>query len=209
MQILLNYRKNRVFREVGLPYFIVAKKVGILKCVFFWKIYLFLYLREQKILKTIKNNKYFKRYKSQNPSKYGKKRIYKNNKEENVKWKSEQDLKGSYFIAKKNKRRQRMDTPITRAEHEEFRRRMEDEHKRMNHRLGDLEETVRQIGELTASVQSLAQSVEQMAQSQSRQETRLEELESRDGEMWRKVVGYVLTAVISVTVGFIFSQIGM
>ena len=40
-----------------------------------------------------------------------------------------------------------MDTPITRAEHEEFRRRMEDEHKRMNHRLGDLEETVRQIGE--------------------------------------------------------------
>jgi hypothetical protein len=69
----------------------------------FWKIYLFLYLREQKILKTIKNNKYFKRYKSQNPSKYGKKRIYKNNKEENVKWKSEQDLKGSYFIAKKIK----------------------------------------------------------------------------------------------------------
>ena len=100
-----------------------------------------------------------------------------------------------------------MDTPITRAEHEEFRRRMEDEHKRMNHRLGDLEETVRQIGELTASVQSLAQSVEQMAQSQSRQETRLEELESRDGEMWRKVVGYVLTAVISVTVGFIFSRL--
>lgn len=102
-----------------------------------------------------------------------------------------------------------MDTPISRAEHEEFRRRMEDEHKRMSHRLGDLEETVRQIGELTASVQSLAQSVEQMAQSQTRQETRLEELESRDGEMWRKVVGYVLTAVISITVGFIFSQIGM
>ncbi len=25
-----------------------------------------------------------------------------------------------------------MDTPISRAEHEEFRRRMEDEHKRMN-----------------------------------------------------------------------------
>ncbi len=102
-----------------------------------------------------------------------------------------------------------MDTPITRAEHEEFRRRMEDEHKRVNHRLGDLEETVRQIRELTASVQSLAQSVEQMAQSQSRQETRLEELENRDGEMWRKVVGYVLTAVISIVIGFIFSKIGM
>ena len=66
----------------------------------FWKIYLFLYLREQKILKTIKNNKYFKRYKSQNPSKYGKKRIYKNNKEENVKWKSERDRK-VLFLNKK------------------------------------------------------------------------------------------------------------
>lgn len=66
----------------------------------FWKIYLFLYLREQKILKTIKNNKYFKRYKSQNPSKYGKKRIYKNNKEENVKWKSEQDRKVLFLYIK-------------------------------------------------------------------------------------------------------------
>lgn len=48
-----------------------------------------------------------------------------------------------------------MDTPIDRAEHEEFKRRMEDEHKRINHRLTDLEETVRQIGELTTSVHSL------------------------------------------------------
>lgn len=102
-----------------------------------------------------------------------------------------------------------MDTPISRAEHEEFCRRMEDEHKRINHRLGDLEETVRQIGELTASVQSLAQSVEQMAQSQSRQEGRLEELENRDGEMWRKVTGYIATAVVGIIIGFIFEQIGM
>ena len=52
-----------------------------------------------------------------------------------------------------------MDTPIDRAEHLEFAKRMEDEHKRINHRLTDLEETVRQIGELTTSVHSLAQSV--------------------------------------------------
>lgn len=95
-----------------------------------------------------------------------------------------------------------MDTPITRAEHEEFRRRMEDEHKRMNHRLGDLEETVRQIGELTASVQSLAQSVEQMAQSQSRQET-------RDGDTWRKVKWYLLTLAIGAVFGLVVAQIGL
>lgn len=102
-----------------------------------------------------------------------------------------------------------MDTGISRAEHEEFRRRMEDEHKRINHRIGDLEETVRQIGELTASVEKLAASVEQMAKSQNRQEDRLEELEGRDGEMWRKVTGYIITAVIGIVIGIVFTQFGI
>lgn len=102
-----------------------------------------------------------------------------------------------------------MEDVISRKEHEEFVRRMEDEHKRVNHRLGDLEDTIRQIGELTASVEKLAISVESMAKSQNRQETRLEELESRDGEMWRKVTGYVITAVIGIVVGCIFTQFGM
>ena len=98
---------------------------------------------------------------------------------------------------------------IGRQEHDEFCRRMEDEHKRINHRVADLEETVRQIGELTASIEKLALSVESMAQSQTRQEERLEELEGRDGEMGRKVTGYVVTAVIGIVLGYIFTQIGM
>lgn len=102
-----------------------------------------------------------------------------------------------------------MDDYIGRQEHEEFKQRMEDEHKRVNHRLGDLEDTVRQIGELTASVERLAISVEQMAKSQARQEARLEELESRDGEMWRKVSGYVLTTVIGAILAFVLMQIGI
>ena len=102
-----------------------------------------------------------------------------------------------------------MDGPISRPEHEEFVRRMEDEHKRTNHRLSELEESVRQIGELTASVEKLAQSVQQMAKSQSRQEDRLEELEGRDGEMWRKVSGYVLTTVIGAILTFVMMQIGI
>lgn len=102
-----------------------------------------------------------------------------------------------------------MDEFVSQKEHEEFSRRMKDEHRRINHRLKDLEETVREVGKLTASVEKLAQSVQQMAKSQSRQEERLEELEGRDGEMWRKVTGYVITAVIGIVVGYIFTQIGM
>lgn len=33
--------------------------------------------------------------------------------------------------------------------------------------------------------------------------------ESKDGEMWRKVVGYVITTIIGIAVGFMFTQIGM
>lgn len=102
-----------------------------------------------------------------------------------------------------------MEDVISRKEHEEFVRRMEDEHKRVNHRLSDLEDTVRQIGELTASVEKLAISVENMAKSQTKQEDRLEELESRDGKMWRKVSGYVLTTIIGSILTFIMMQVGI
>lgn len=98
---------------------------------------------------------------------------------------------------------------IGREEHEEFKRRMEDEHKRINHRIGELEDTVRQIGELTASVHQLAKSVEEMAKSQKRQEDRLEELEGRDGEKWRQVSGYVVTLLIGAILTFVLMQIGI
>lgn len=102
-----------------------------------------------------------------------------------------------------------MENGISREEHEEFCRRMEDEHKRINHRVSNLEDAVRQIGALTASVEKLALSVESMAKIQTRQGERLEELESRDGKMWRKVSGYVITTVIGIVLGYIFTQIGM
>ena len=102
-----------------------------------------------------------------------------------------------------------MDEPISRAEHEEFRKRLEAEDKRLHNRLAVVESDLRDVKALTASVEKLAVNMENMMKMQERQGKRLEALECRDGEMWRKVVGYVITAVISVTVGFVFSQIGM
>ena len=102
-----------------------------------------------------------------------------------------------------------MENGISREEHNEFVRRMEDEHKRINRRVATLEDTVRQIGELTASVKQLAQSVESMAKSQGKQEERLEELDNRDGEMWRKVSSYVLTTIIGAVLTFVMMQIGI
>ena len=66
-----------------------------------------------------------------------------------------------------------------------------------------------QINALTVSIEKLAQSVECMVKEQEAQGKRLVSLESKDGEMWRKVVGYVITTIIGIAVGFMFTQIGM
>ena len=97
---------------------------------------------------------------------------------------------------------------ISRKEHEEFAKRQDEENHRQNRRIGELEETVRQIG-LTSSVEKLASSMESMLKEQEKQGKRLEVLEGRDGEMWRKVTGYIITTVIGLVVGYIFTRIGM
>lgn len=102
-----------------------------------------------------------------------------------------------------------MDTPITRAEHDEFCKRMEEAHKRQDKRISLLEESVEQNRTLAISVEKLAVNMENMLKEQEQQSKRLEIIESRDGEMWRKVTGYVVTAVIGIILGFIFNYIGL
>lgn len=102
-----------------------------------------------------------------------------------------------------------MENPITRAEHEEFRRRLEEENKRQDTRIGILEDSVRQIGALATSVEKLALSMQSMLKEQEKQGKRLEVLEGRDGEKWHKVMGYIATAIVGVVLGYLFKQIGM
>lgn len=102
-----------------------------------------------------------------------------------------------------------MEDTITRAEHEEFSKRLEEWDKRQDRRIELLEESVRDMSALTTSVEKLATNIEGMVKEQEKQGKRLEVLESRDGEMWRKVVGYIITAVVGIIIGFIFTQLGM
>lgn len=101
-----------------------------------------------------------------------------------------------------------MDDYISRKEHEEFCKRMEEEDHRQNRRIEILEESNKQLVTLTSSVEKLAVNMENMLKVQNQQGERLEELEGRDGEMWRKVTGYIITAVVGIVVGYIFTRIG-
>ncbi len=102
-----------------------------------------------------------------------------------------------------------MDSPITRAEHNEFCKRIEEENQRQNKRLTAVEEATKEIQSLTVSIQKLADNMEIMCKTQEAESRRLSELESRDGEMWRKVTGYIVTAVVGIVIGYIFTQFGI
>lgn len=105
---------------------------------------------------------------------------------------------------------------ISRQEHEEFRRSMDSENSRLreendrqNHRLNILEENAKQIAAITTSVERLAMNMENMLKEQVSQGKRLQTLEGRDGEMWRRALGHLVTTIIGIIVGYIFTQLKM
>ena len=75
---------------------------------------------------------------------------------------------------------------VTRKEHEEFVRRMDEANHRQSKRLDLVESDVRQIGTLTTAVEKLAMSMENKANDQKMQGQKLDERESRERKMWRK-----------------------
>lgn len=102
-----------------------------------------------------------------------------------------------------------MDEPLSRAEHIEFVKRMEADHERFNSRLKKLEDTSRDNTKLLITIEKLATNMENMQAEVKKQGERLVKLESQDGEMWRKVMGHIATAIVGAVICFVFTQIGM
>ena len=86
---------------------------------------------------------------------------------------------------------------------------MDEEHKRQNKRLTDLEAKVKDISDLTASVASLAKSVEQMAKAQEKQGKRLEALEQKPANRWDNLVDKIIWAVCAAVISFVLARIGL
>ena len=102
-----------------------------------------------------------------------------------------------------------MEQYLTVSEHKEYARHMESEHQHYDHRITELEKQTAQNNKLLVSVEKLALSMEGMQKELKDQGDRLDSLESRDGEMWRKVVSYVITAAVGIVVGYVFKLIGI
>ena len=96
-----------------------------------------------------------------------------------------------------------MDEYITRAEHEEFCKRMEGEHRRQNRRIELLEEEVRQISSIAVSVEKLATNMGGMLKEQERQGERLDKLEKEPGDTWQHIKAKALDTAVGLIAGAI------
>ena len=109
-----------------------------------------------------------------------------------------------------------MDNPVTHRELEQFKELMESENDRLkeendrqNHRINNLEESIKEISNLTAATQKLADNMENMLKVQEQQSNRLAQIESRDGEKWRKAMAYIGTAYTWCCSRPLFCKIGL
>lgn len=100
-----------------------------------------------------------------------------------------------------------MESCITRAEHEEFRKRMEQEDHRQNKRIDLLEESVRQISAIAASVERLATNMEGMLKEQERQGERLDTLEKEPGDTWQRIKVKAIDTAVGLIAGAIITGI--
>ena len=109
-----------------------------------------------------------------------------------------------------------MEDYITRTEHNEYAKRVDEENARQNDRLNSLEVALKQILSITTSVEKLATHMEHMSKEQERmtveqekQGERIKAIEDRDGEKWRTIVSHVVVMLVTAVVTFLLSKIGL
>lgn len=99
-------------------------------------------------------------------------------------------------------------------------KRLDEENKRQNERLKIIEGYGEQINALAISVKDLAGSVNMsvketerlsgmIKESVDKLDGRLTKVESRDGDKWRNVTTYVVTTIIGLVLGYLFTRLTM
>ena len=100
-----------------------------------------------------------------------------------------------------------MDEFVTKAVHEEFAKRIDEENTRQNHRISILETGQAQINELVSSVKVLAVNMETMSKELSKQGERLAEIEGKPAKRWDTVVACIITGVLGFVLNMLLSGI--
>ena len=95
-----------------------------------------------------------------------------------------------------------MDEFVTKAVHDEFARRIDEENDRQNKRLSLLEAGQAQITELVATVKVLAVNMENMAKEQAKQGERLKEIEGKPAKRWETLIACIITCLVTAAMAY-------
>ena len=100
-----------------------------------------------------------------------------------------------------------MDEYISRREHDEFVKRMEDEHGRMNHRLKDLENIAKEMQEMNTNIGKLATNMENILKEQQEQSRRLDDFEKDKNSNWQSLKKGLFNAIGAAVGGAVIAAI--
>ena len=89
-----------------------------------------------------------------------------------------------------------MESYITRAEYEEHNRRMEDEHKRINHRLEELEELTRLIHEIASNTNNMAREQKSQGERLEKLDNKIMAMQQVPADTWTKIKNEALLTVV-------------
>ena len=89
-----------------------------------------------------------------------------------------------------------MEEYVTKAVHDEFAKRIDEENSRQNHRIQILETGQTQISELVASVKVLAVNIDTMSNELKRQGEKLSEVEGKPAKRWDTVIACIITVLV-------------
>lgn len=95
---------------------------------------------------------------------------------------------------------------VTKAVHDEFARRVDEENNRQNKRIEIIEVKQSQISELVVSVKVLAANVENIAKEINEQGLRLKEIEGKPAKRWEQLIGYVISALVTAAIAYFLTK---
>lgn len=100
-----------------------------------------------------------------------------------------------------------MNEYISRLEHEEFCKRLEEENRRQNHRINELEKTTQEIHTMSKSLVVMCEKMNAMNESMDTLKDKVETLEQEPLDTWNKIKGAVIAAIASGLIGVIIGNL--
>ena len=97
-----------------------------------------------------------------------------------------------------------MEEFVTKAVHDEFAKRIDEENDRQNKRISILEQGQTQINELVSTVKVLAVNMENMAKEQAKQGERLKEIEGKPAKHWETLIACLITCIVTAAFAYFF-----